>query len=478
MTLESLNIGPAIPEIFLLCAICTVLLVDVFLKDSQRGITYVLSMLSLLGTAVLLAGLEVPVREMSFFDSFVMDPTARVLKLFSVGAMAVVFVYSRSYLQQSGMFRGEYFVLSLFALLGILVMISASSLLTMYLGLELLSLSLYAMVAFNRESPLAAEAAMKYFVLGAIASGSLLYGISMIYGATGTVNLEEIAAAVSAGEATLVLMLIGIAFVLVGIAFKFGAVPFHMWLPDVYQGAPTAVTLFIASVPKIASFALVLRVLVEGLGDLFESWQAMVIVIAVLSMVVGNVVAIAQTNLKRMLAYSTISHVGFILVGFASGTTLGIEAAMFYTLAYVIMALGAFGMIILLSREGFEAEQLEDFKGLNTRSPWFALVMLMIMFSMAGVPPFVGFFAKVAVFGAAIDAGLAWLAILGVLFSVVGAYYYLRVVWYMYFEPPAETLRIGPSADLRVIVSLNGIAVLALGLLPGALFALAAGAGI
>jgi len=369
MTLESLNIGPAIPEIFLLCAICTVLLVDVFLKDWQRGITYVLSMLSLLGTAVLLAGLEVPVREMSFFGSFVMDPTARVLKLFSVGAMAVVFVYSRSYLQQSGMFRGEYFVLSLFALLGILVMISASSLLTMYLGLELLSLSLYAMVAFNRESPLAAESAMKYFVLGAIASGSLLYGISMIYGATGSVNLEEIAAAVSAGEATLVLMLIGIAFVLVGIAFKFGAVPFHMWLPDVYQGAPTAVTLFIASVPKIASFALVLRVLVEGLGDLFESWQAMVIVIAVLSMVVGNVVAIAQTNLKRMLAYSTISHVGFILVGFASGTTLGIEAAMFYTLAYVIMAMGAFGMIILLSREGFEAEQLEDFKGLNTHNP-------------------------------------------------------------------------------------------------------------
>ncbi|MCC5870203.1 MAG: NADH-quinone oxidoreductase subunit N, partial [Gammaproteobacteria bacterium] len=332
MTLTELNAGLAAPEMFLLGATCVVLLVDIFLKDHQRAITYLLSLLALLGTALITAQLAVDGREMAFFGSFVMDPAGRVLKLFALASMAVVFVYSRAYLQQQRLLGGDYYLLSLFAMLGVMVMISASSMLTMYLGLELLALSLYALVAFNRDSAIAAEAAMKYFVLGAIASGALLYGISMIYGATGSIDLGEIAVTVAAGEAMLLPMAVGLAFVLVGIAFKFGAVPFHMWLPDVYQGAPTSVTLFIGSVPKIASFALVLRVLIEGLGDMHESWAAMVAVVAVLSIVIGNVLAIAQTNLKRMLAYSTISHVGFILVGILAGTAAGVQGAMYYTL--------------------------------------------------------------------------------------------------------------------------------------------------
>ncbi len=472
MTLTELNAGLAAPEMFLLGATCVVLLVDIFLKDHQRAITYLLSLLALLGTALITAQLVVDGREMAFFDSFVMDPAGRVLKLFALAAMAVVFVYSRAYLHQQRLLGGDYYLLSLFALLGVMVMISASSLLTMYLGLELLSLSTYALVAYNRDSPMAAEAAMKYFVLGAIASGALLYGISMIYGATGSIDLAEIASTVAAGEALMLPMAVGLAFVLVGVAFKFGAVPFHMWLPDVYQGAPTSVTLFIGSIPKIASFALVLRLLIEGLGDMHESWASMVAILAVLSMVIGNVLAIAQTNLKRMLAYSTISHVGFILVGILAGTAAGVQGAMYYTLVYVVMALGAFGMIILLSREGFEAENLEDFKGLNARSPWFAFVMLMIMFSMAGVPPFVGFYAKVVVFGAAIEAGYTWIAVLGVLLSVIGAFYYLRVVWYMYFESATVDVRPMRAPDMKFLVSVNGLAVLALGLLPGPLLSL------
>jgi NADH-quinone oxidoreductase subunit N len=321
---------------------------------------------------------------------------------------------------------------------------------------------------------IAAESAMKYFVLGAIASGSLLYGMSMIYGATGSIDLGEIAKALVAGEAMMLPMALGLSFLLVGIAFKFGAVPFHMWLPDVYQGAPTSVTLFIASVPKIASFALVLRVLIEGLGDLHSSWSGMVLILAVLSIAVGNVLAIAQTNLKRMLAYSAISHVGFILIGVLTGTAAGVQGAMYYTLVYMVMALGAFGMIILLSREGFEAENLQDFKGLNARSPWFAAMMLLLMFSMAGIPPFVGFYAKVAVFGAAVEVGLTWLAVYAVVFSVIGAFYYLRVVWYMYFEQPVSDVRPMPDSGLKFVVSANGLAVLALGILPGPLLSLVA----
>ncbi len=463
------DLMPAAAEIFLLASICVVLVVDLFLSDQQRQVTYYLSMLALVGTAAMTVQFGASERTITFAGSYVADPAGDTLKLFAYLAVAFAFVYSRGFLTDWGLFKGEFYVLGLLGLLGTMVMISAHSLLTMYLGLELLSLSLYALVAFNRESATAAEAAMKYFVLGAIASGTLLYGISILYGTTGTLELSELATAVASVEGLNLPLLLGLAFVLVGIAFKFGAVPFHMWLPDVYQGAPAPVTLYVGSAPEIAAFALIWRVLVEGLGDLHGSWQDMLIVMAVLSMGIGNVVAIAQTNIKRMLAYSTISHVGFILLGILAGTPEGLSGAMFYTLTYVIMATGAFGMVIFMSRAGFEAERLEDFKGLNARSPWFALMMLMIMFSMAGVPPLIGFYAKLVVLGPVLDAGLPWLAALAVFFSVIGAFYYLRVVWYMYFDEPTERAELVAGPDLRFVVSLNGLALLALGLFPGGL---------
>ncbi len=469
------DLMPAIAEIVLLSAVCVVLLVDLFLPDQRRQVTYYLAMLALAGTAATIVAFGASERTLTFAGSYVADPAGDTLKLFACLAVAFAFVYSRQFLSDWQLFRGEFYVLGLFGLLGVMVMVSAHSLLTMYLGLELLSLSLYALVAFNRESAHAAEAAMKYFVLGAIASGTLLYGISILYGTTGTLELGELSGAIAAaGQGLNLPLLLGLAFVLVGIAFKFGAVPFHMWLPDVYQGAPIPVTLYVGSAPKIAAFALTWRVLVEGLGGMQESWQDMLVVLAVLSMGIGNIVAIAQANIKRMLAYSTISHVGFILLGFLAGSDEGLSGAMFYTLTYVIMATGAFGMVIFMSRAGFEAERLEDFKGLNSRSPWFALMMLMIMFSMAGVPPLIGFYAKLAVLGPVLDAGLTWLAALAVLFSVIGAFYYLRVVWYMYFEAPAESEPLAAGSDLRFAVSLNGLALLALGLFPGGLLDLCA----
>lgn len=463
---------PAAAEIFLATAICVVLLVDVFLRDEQRMITYWLSLATLLGTAACSALFFVDEPVTTFFGSFVADPAAGVLKLVAYVAVALVFVYSRDYLARRNLFKGEFFILGLFGLLGIMVMISAHSLLTIYLGLELLSLSLYALVAFNRESATAAESAMKFFVLGAIASGTLLYGISLLYGVTGTLEIGTLAERLSGPDGMGIPALVGLAFIVVGVAFKFGAVPFHMWVPDVYQGAPTPVTLYIGSAPKIAAFALAWRVLVEGLGDAHASWQGMLIVLSILSLAIGNIVAIAQTNLKRMLAYSTISHVGFILMGFIAGSDDALSAALFYTVSYVIMAAAAFGMILLLSREGFEAEQLEDFKGLNARSPWFAFVMLMIMFSMAGVPPFIGFYAKLLVLGSLIDAGLLWFAVLGVLMAVVGAFYYLRVVWYMYFDDPLDEAPIVAPGGMRVVLSVHGLGLLVLGVFPGYLLEL------
>ena len=464
----------AAAEIFLLSAICVILLVDVFLSDNKRWITYGLSLLTLVGCAFVTVEYAVDGRVTAFDGMFVADPMGDVLKLFSYGTVAVSLLYSREYLQRNGLFRGEYFILALVALLGVMVMVSAGSLLTVYLGVELLSLSLYAMVAFDRDSGVAAESAMKYFVLGAIASGTLLYGFSILYGITGTLQLDELAVAVrEVGPGNLGLIF-GLTFVIVGVAFKFGAVPFHMWVPDVYHGAPTAVTLFIGSAPKIASFVLAIRVLAEGLDAMVASWQSMLIAISVASMIIGNVVAIAQTNLKRMLAYSTISHVGFILLGILAGTNDGYRAAMFYTLTYVIMAVGSFGMILLLSREGFEGDQIEDFKGLHRKSPWFAAIMMMLMFSTAGVPPFVGFWAKLAVLGAVVNVGLSWLAAVSVLLSVVAAYYYLRIIKLMYFDEPTDTYSIEAGGTLRAVLSANGVAVLALGIFPSVLLDLCA----
>jgi NADH-quinone oxidoreductase subunit N len=365
-------------------------------------------------------------------------------------------------------------------LLGMMVMISANHLLILYLGLELLSLSLYALIAMNRDSSVSTEAAMKYFILGAMASGLLLYGMSMIYGATGTLEIVALADRISGGAAPPVVLVFGLVFVLAGLAFKIGVVPFHMWIPDVYHGAPNAMTIFIGSAPKISAFAMAMRLLVNGLQDLAADWQLMLIILAVLSLAVGNLAAIAQTNIKRMLAYSTIAHMGFMLLAllsgvidrnlFSAGEAYG--AAMFYVVVYVLMALGAFGMILLLSRAGFEADNLSDFKGLNQRSPWYAFVTLIVMFSLAGIPPTVGFYAKLAVLQAVLAAGHVWLAVVAVIFSLIGAFYYLRVVKLMYFDAPEDSSPIQPAVDMRVLLSANGLAVLLLGIAPQPLMAL------
>jgi NADH-quinone oxidoreductase subunit N len=469
-----LDLQRAAPEIFLLGAVCAILLLDLFVSDLRRWITFAASLVALAGTAWVTAITGVDERTVAWAGSYVTDPVGGLLKIVACAAVAVSFLYSHEYLRKRGILRGEYYVLGLFALLGIMVLVSANSLITLYLGVELLSLSQYAMVAFNRDSGIAAESAIKYFVLGSIASGALLFGMSMIYGVTGSLELGAVGDAVTALGPSQIGLLFGLAFLIVGVAFKFGAVPFHMWLPDVYHGAPTAVTLFLGSAPKIGSFALAYRLLAEGLGGLHASWQDMLIALAVLSMAIGNVVAIAQTNLKRMLAYSTISHVGFILLGILAGTSVGYEASLYYTIVYVVMAIGGFGMIILLSRAGFESDALDDFKGLNARSPWFAAVMLMLMFSMAGVPPFVGFWAKLAVIQAVLGIGQTWLAVVAVAFSVIGAYYYLRIVKLMYFDEASETAALEGSLALRFVLSLNGLAVLVLGMYPGLLLALCA----
>jgi NADH-quinone oxidoreductase subunit N len=463
---------PAAGEITLLGLICVVLILDLFVDDRRRWITYAATLVTLAATAAVVLAVAPESAVYTFSGTFVLDPLSTVLKVFTLGVTGLVFLYSRGYLRDRGLERGEFYLLGLFATLGILVLISAHNMLTLYLGLELLSLSLYALVAISRDNPVSSEAAMKYFVLGAIASGCFLFGTSIVYGTTGSLDIGAIGeAAATLGDLD-IHVLFGLSFILVAIAFKFGAVPFHMWVPDVYQGAPTPVTLFIGSAAKVASFALLLRVIVEGLGELYSSWSGMLIVLSVLSMAVGNIVAIAQTNLKRMLAYSTISHVGFILMGVLAGTIRGVEAAMFYTLAYVIMAAAAFGMILLLSRRGFEADELDDLKGLNARSPWFAGIMLVVMFSMTGVPPLLGFYAKLAVLSAAVEVGLTWLAVLGVIFSVIGAFYYLRVVKLMYFDEPVDAAPIAAPAEMQLALSVNGVLVLALGIFPNSLIAL------
>jgi len=463
----------AAPELALLGLICSVLIADLFIDDEHRVLTFWLSILSL-GIMLIVIHWSAPDgRNVIFSGSYVSDPLSNILKMAAVIFVAIAFLYSRDYLRANEIHRGEFYLLGLIGLLGMMIMMSANSMLTMYLGLETLALSMYALVAIDRHNVTSAESAMKYFILGAIASGCLLYGISWVYGVTGSLQFHEIAAAISADASLNSLpMWFGLAFLIVGIAFKFGAVPFHMWLPDVYQGARTPVTLYLATAPKLAALALFLRVLVDGLGGLHDTWAAMIMVIAVLSLLVGNFVAIAQTNLKRMLGYSTIAHVGFIMLALFVGTEQGNAAALFYTLTYVVAAAAAFGMIILLSRRGYEAENIADFKGLNARSPWFALMMMFVMFSMAGVPPFVGFFAKLNVISAVVDGGYTGLAILMVLASVVGAYYYLRVIWYMYFEAAKDKAILQASTDTRVVLSLNSLAVLGLGIAPGWLLAI------
>jgi NADH-quinone oxidoreductase subunit N len=469
-----LPLWPAYPELFLLVMVCAILVIDLFVSDDNRIITYALTQAALAGCFAItwLTASGEPVQ--TFSGMFIDDLMSDVLKLFTYLGVMVMLVYSRAYTAARDLFRGEFFVLVLFATLGMMIMISANHLLTLYLGLELLALSLYALVALQRDSATATEAAMKYFVLGALASGMLLYGMSMLYGATGTLEITRLSEIVFDGAGKDVVLIFGLVFIVAGLGFKLGAVPFHMWVPDVYHGAPTAVTLFIGSAPKLAAFAFIIRLLVQGLGaeQLLAEWQQMLIVMAVLSMAIGNITAIAQTNLKRMLAYSTISHMGFLLLGILSGDLNGYGSSMFYVVVYVLMNLGTFGMIMLLSRRGFEAENLDDFKGLNQRSPWYAFLMLLLMFSMAGVPPTVGFYAKLSVLQAVVNAGYLWLAVAAVLFSLVGAFYYLRIVKLMYFDAPQDDTPLTPRGDMRVLLAANGLAVLVFGILPEPLMAL------
>lgn len=476
MTFDSLNFAVALPEAFLLMMACLVLVIDVFLPQEKRNFTYVLSQLSLIVTFMLLLNGQTDVRVLAFNDLFVQDPMADALKLFILVVSFGVFVYSREYLFARNIFKGEFYVLGLFSIVGMMLMVSANNLLMLYLGLELLSLCLYALVAFNRDNGYASEAAMKYFVLGAIASGMLLYGMSILYGLSGSLNLAEISHAVlqasSADNAQNIGMVFALVFIVVALAFKLGAVPFHMWVPDVYHGSPTAVTALIGTAPKLAGFAMLMRLMVEALGGLSADWQQMIIVISVLSMAVGNVVAIAQTNLKRMLAYSTISHVGFILLGILAGTTDGYSAAMFYTITYAMMSLGGFGIIMLMARQGFEADNISDLTGLNQRSPWFAFIMMILMLSMAGVPPTVGFWAKLAVLSAVVDIDLVWMAIIAVFFSIIGIFYYLRVIKVMYFDEAVDAQPLECGRDMQIALSTNGLAILALGLYPAALMTL------
>lgn len=462
---------PVVPEIILLSMACLVLVVDLFLSQKKRGITLFLSIFTLILTYVAVHFVEVG--SSTFNGTFVMDSLAVTLKLSVLAISVLIFVYSRDYLAARDMYRGEYFVLALVAILGMMVMISATSFLLIYLGLELLSLSLYAMVALDRDSAKASESAMKYFVLGALASGMLLYGISILYGITGSLDLAVVAAKTAelSGQ-HMIAFSFAMTFVVVGLAFKFGAVPFHMWVPDVYQGAPTSVTLLIGTVPKIAGFAMMIRLLAEGLPSLQIEWSQMLMFLAIISMGLGNIVAIAQTNFKRLLAYSTISHVGFIFLGILAGTSTGYSAAMFYVITYALTASVAFGVILLMSAKGFESDNLSDLKGLNDRSPWMAAVLSIALFSMAGLPPTVGFYAKLSVINSVIQIDLVWLAVVAVLFSVIGLFYYLRAVKVMYFdkiETSEEFISPTFSLDSRVLLSGNSLSLIFLGLFPSLL---------
>ena len=481
-----LDYTPVLPEILLLVGACAVMIADLYVKDEGRRTSVVLAqiLLGLCALATLVVDAGTRNRLVLFDGHFIVDHLANLLKLVCYLSVSAALVYSRSYLEERRLLRGEFISLLLFSLLGMMVLISAGSFLTVFLGLELMSLCLYALVALNRDSAQSTEAAMKYFVLGALSSGLLLYGISMIYGATGSLQLFEVAQQVmrlSASSADRSLLVFGLVFIVAGLAFKLGVVPFHMWIPDVYHGATTPVTLIISSGPKIAAFAMMIRMLVNALPDLATDWQQMLALLAILSIALGNITAIAQSNLKRMLAYSAIAHMGFMLLGLLSGwvgpngmnRSDAYSASLFYMIIYTIMTVGSFGMLLYLSHAGFDCENLDDMKGLNRRSPWHAMLMMVIMFSLAGIPPTAGFYAKLAVFQAAVAAGHVWLAVAAVLLSLVGAFYYLRVVKLMYFDDPVgETAAVPRRPVGRFVLSLNGLFLLILGILPQGLMAL------
>ncbi|VVD92620.1 NADH-quinone oxidoreductase subunit NuoN [Pandoraea terrigena] len=473
--MQNINLLPALPEAILLLMILVIMMCDAFLGQTRK-LNYVLALITSAAVSVLWAcNASDPASHYLFGNAFVADPMSSLLKAFGGLATFVTFVYGQKYLEARGLARGDFYVLSLFSLLGLSVMISGNNFLTLYLGLELMSLSLYALAAVWRDSANATESAMKYYVLGALASGFLLYGMSMMYGATGSLELSKVFEVIASGAVNKVVLVFGVVFVVAGLAFKLGAAPFHMWVPDVYQGAPTPVTLLIGGAPKLGAFALLLRLLVEGMLPLAIDWQQMLIIMAVLSLVIGNLTAIVQTNVKRLLAYSTISHMGFVLLGMLSGVVGGkidgiadaYGSSLFYSVIYLLTTLGTFGIVLLLSRQGFEAENLSDLKGLNQRSPWFAFVMLMLMFSLAGIPPLAGFYAKLAVLQAVVNAGMVWLAVVAVAASLIGAFYYLRVVKLMYFDKADDQNALQGSGTMRFVLSLNGLVLLYLGLMPG-----------
>jgi NADH-quinone oxidoreductase subunit N len=483
MMQSQIDFALATPEILLLVFGLAILLVDAVSNHPERKPTFLLTLLAL-GVLTVVSAVQWKngVSGATFHGLYVTDELSHLLKIASYIAVGATLVYGRVYAQVRDMLKGgELYVLTLFALLGQMVMISSGNLISIYLGLELMSLALYALIALRRDDVVATEAAMKYFVLGALASGFLLYGMSMVYGSTGHLDLAEISKVIAAGKAEKMALVFGIVFLVSGLAFKLGAVPFHMWVPDVYQGSPTAVTLILGGAPKLAAFAITLRLLVDGLHGLAADWQPMLMILAVLSLAIGNLTAIAQTNFKRMLAYSTISHMGFVLLGLMSGSVVGkpelassaYGASLFYMLTYVLTTLASFGIVLLLSRQGFECEHIDDLKGLNRRSPWHAAIVLLLMFSLAGIPPLVGFYAKLAVLQALISAGHVTLAVVAVMFSLIGAFYYLRVVKVVYFdEPAADAAPMAATCGQRGVLSVNGLLILVLGLLPGGLMAL------
>jgi NADH-quinone oxidoreductase subunit N len=464
-----------LPEFYLVAAACLLLLLDAFMKPEQRPVLHWLSIIVLVVAIYLVIAGQPEHAVTAFGGMFMRDEVAEILKVFALGTTVLVFIYARPYLIDRKLLIGEFYTLMIFAVIGIMLLVSAGNLVSVYLGLELLSLSSYALVALNRDAVLPSEAAIKYFVLGALASGMLLYGMSMVYGASGmggspTLDLAQLHHVMGYTKAP-TLLLFGLVFMIVGVGFKLGAAPFHMWIPDVYQGAPTPVTTFIASGSKLAAFGMAFRLLDAGMGDLSHQWQLMLAVLAVASLAIGNLVAIVQTNLKRMLAYSTISHMGYLLLGLSAASAEGYAAAMFYAICYALMSVAAFGVMLALARAGFECEEIDDFKGLGKKSPWMAFLMLLTLFSLAGVPPLFGFWAKALVLEAAIHAHMLWLAIVGIVFAIIGLYYYLYVIKVMYFDQPAEgsVLQAKPDAPLRVMLSLNALALLALGLYWGPL---------
>ncbi len=473
------DIALVMPEATLLGLACAVLLVDAFVGKENPSTTFWLAVVSMVVVLAQVASFVPEAAMFGFAGTIRIDVMGTVLKAFLVVLVLLSFFYAREYFStHKETARGEYYPLALFATLGMMILVSASSLLTVYLGLELLSLSMYSMVALQRDSVTASEAAMKYFVLGALASGLLLYGMSMLYGVAGTLDLSELLIKVSNLESQRLLLTFGLVFLVVGIAFKLGLAPFHMWVPDVYEGAATPTTQFIGTAPKLAAFGMTMRLFVDGLEGLAEQWQQMLIILAILSMGIGNLLALAQKNLKRMLAYSTIAHMGFLLLGIISATSAGYAGSMFYVTIYALMSMGAFGTIILLSSARSESDQLSDLAGLAKRSPWFAFILLILMFSMAGVPPFGGFWAKWFVLKEVVAADYVWLAAVAVMFSIIGAFYYLRIVKLMYFDEPESPYPVTASADLRLVLSVNGLAVLALGMLPSALMSLCLSAAI